>query len=210
MNDITDTIRPAALRKLWERMIAIYGFRWASAYGEAAEIDGKLTLAADTWQRGLAGLPERAIGAGLDACLAAAEPWPPTLPQFRALCLRIPTLHAVRAELRSTPEVPSPFLRQVMSGIDLHRFRLATADAADRMLRDAYDAAREHVMRGGSLPTPPAALIEKAEPRRTPARDETVRANLDAMRDALRVAEVEPVDDPSAPASTEHRLEERA
>lgn len=195
-------IRQAAMRRLWERMVAIYGYRWTSAYGEAAEDGaGALTLAADTWARGLAGIDERAIGSGLDACLASADPWPPTLPAFRAACLSIPTLHAVRAELRKKPNaegIPSPFLRLVLSGIDTHRLRHASADATDRMVRDAYEAAREHVMRGGALPEPPAALVEAQAEARTPASPETAAAELDRMAAVFVTGDPEPQSEAAA------------
>lgn len=189
-------IRPAAMRRLWERMVAIYGYRWTSAYGEAAEDgSGLATLAADTWARGLAGIDERAIGAGLDACIASADPWPPTLPAFRAACLRIPTLHSIRAELRATARadgLPSPFLHLVMLGVDTHRLRTASADAGDRLVREAYEAAREHVMRGGALPEAPAALIKAQDEPRTPASPETAAAELDRIAAMFGTGDTDP------------------
>lgn len=59
-------------------MTAIYGHKWASAYGE--------TDADDTWASGLKDMTPQNLADGLRACLDRAEPWPPTLPEFRALC----------------------------------------------------------------------------------------------------------------------------
>lgn len=183
----TETIRAAVIRRLWERMTAVYGFRWASAYGEAAEVDGRLTLAADTWQRGLAGLPERAIGTGLDTCIASAEPWPPTLPQFRAMCFAVPSLHRIRAELRTSTGERTAFALMVLGELDLHLYRRVEADRAERMLVAAYEAARERVMRGEPLPEPRQALAHQPEAR-APASEETARAHLDAMREAFLIS----------------------
>ena len=64
-------------------MAAMYGHRWTSSYG--VEDDG-------TWRKGLAGLSPQQIGAGIVKCLErkpklGEEDWPPTLTEFRAMCL---------------------------------------------------------------------------------------------------------------------------
>lgn len=69
----------------------MYGHRWTSNYG--AEDDG-------TWRKGLAGLSTEQIGRGLVRCLERKHPpgeedWPPTLTEFRAMCLPevVPVIH---------------------------------------------------------------------------------------------------------------------
>lgn len=59
-------------------MAEIYGHRWVSAYGPRDEHN--------TWAIGLAGFSAEEIGNGLRACVQRADGWPPTLPEFRALC----------------------------------------------------------------------------------------------------------------------------
>src|SRR4030065_2875387 len=71
------------MRRVWERMARMYGHRWTSNYG--VEDDG-------TWRKGLAGLTREQIGAGLVKCLErkpapGEEDWPPTLNEFRAMCI---------------------------------------------------------------------------------------------------------------------------
>lgn len=58
-------------------MSSIYGHKWVSAYGP--QDDG-------TWAVGLSGYTPEQIGRGLRACLDRNDPWPPSLPEFRALC----------------------------------------------------------------------------------------------------------------------------
>lgn len=176
-------------------MAAIYGHRWTSAYGERCDDDdGVLTLPGDTWQRGLAGVGEQRIGVGLDGCLMSADPWPPTLPAFRAMCFAVPSFPAVLMVFRGR-STPTPFSRLASQFIDGYRMRQADVDKADRMIRDAYDLAREHVMAGGALPEEPVALIEKeAEPEHKPANPETAREHLDRMAALLRINT--PHDDP--------------
>lgn len=165
-----------SLRTLWERMAEVYGHRWTSSFGEDAG-----SGAGATWARGLGGLTRRHLAAGMSACIASADPWPPTLPEFRARCLGIPPVASVRLDV----ERVNPFSQLVWQHLDGYRYRQAPADQADRMLREAYELAREHVMRGGTLPavrgrlehsTAPAAVVpgtrEAREARTQRARDE--------------------------------------
>jgi hypothetical protein len=175
--------RATAMRRLWSRMTAIYGHKWTAAYGERCDDDvGALTTAGDTWQRGLAGVDERRIGTGLNACLMSADPWPPTLPAFRSMCLSIPTLAVVKLGLRTNR---TGFNRLVWQNLDSHLLRQATAERADYMIRDAYELAREHVMSGGALPEV-AGIIEAAKPESPkPASPEFVAEHLRKVAEVL-------------------------
>ncbi|HEY4529358.1 MAG TPA: hypothetical protein VIG97_03365 [Luteimonas sp.] len=136
-------------------MAEIYGHRWTAAYGDNPDQG-----AGATWAKGLAGLTAGQLAEGLKASIASADPWPPTLPDFRARCIGIPPLAAVRLD----PSMSSPFARLVWQHLDGYRYRQAPADLADRMLRDAYELAREHVMRGGALPECAVGAIEQDKP----------------------------------------------
>lgn len=148
------------MRTLWLRMAEIYGHRWASSYGEP---DGP---AAQTWAKGLAGIAPAQLAAGLGASIASADSWPPTLPEFRARCLGIPPLAVVRGELRQRA---TPFVALVWQHIDGHAYRTASREAADRMVREAYEHAREYVMRGGDLPPLPVAAVASTPTAPKPA-----------------------------------------
>lgn len=80
------TLTPKLLINLWERMTHIYGHRWTSAYGEAAVHDGELSDTAKTWASGLRGVTGDQLADGLRACVERVDPWPPSLPEFVALC----------------------------------------------------------------------------------------------------------------------------
>lgn len=69
--------------RLHERMSEIYGHRWTSAYTRES---------LDTWAKGLGDMTVDQIKRGVEACIAGAHAWPPTLPEFRDLCLTIPGL----------------------------------------------------------------------------------------------------------------------
>jgi len=69
----------------------MYGHRWTSSYGP--EDDG-------TWRKGLHGITPAQVGTGLVHCLErgpndSGEDWPPTLSEFRAMCLpeKVPYYH---------------------------------------------------------------------------------------------------------------------
>lgn len=66
----------AHIERLWLRMTRCYGHKWTSAYGETD--DG-------TWQKGLVDLTPEQIAHGIGECLKRHDPWPPTLPEFRAM-----------------------------------------------------------------------------------------------------------------------------
>lgn len=76
-------------------MTDLFGHRWASAYGPEPS---------ETWAVGLEDLSDGELRAGLAACLSWTEDWPPTLPQFRALC-RPPPPPACH---RIVPALPRP------------------------------------------------------------------------------------------------------
>ena len=135
------------MRRLWIRMTEIFGHRWTSAMGEDAA-----TGSGETWARGLSGLSAEQIRAGIERTIVAAEPWPPTLPEFRSMCLGIPSLAQVQHNLRDRDSVRAPFSALVWSKLDGFAYGLASAEKAERMLRDAYRLASDHVMAGGALP----------------------------------------------------------
>jgi hypothetical protein len=167
------------MRRLWLRMTEIYGHRWTSAYGVDQEAG-----AGKTWAQGLAGLTTMQIGLGIERALLSAEEWPPTLPKFRALCFGIPPLAAVKLDLKSDHK--APFTRMVWSKIDSYRYRNATAEAADFLLKDAYEIAREAVMSGTPLPEDAAGTIDAPkEPKPVPASPETAMKHIEEIQKLL-------------------------
>lgn len=65
----------------------VYGHKWVSGYGEALNKDGSLASVAETWLVGLTGVNAEQFASGLEVCVKSGEPWPPTLPEFREMCL---------------------------------------------------------------------------------------------------------------------------
>jgi len=170
------------LQELWARMLAMYGFRFESAYGRTPE-----GLAGQTWAAGLADLTPAQIGRGLSACLTSGDDWPPPLPLFRARCLGIPSLAATRLDITRDSDERHPFTRLVWSLLDPFAHRRANAEQGDRMVRDAYELARERVMAGEKLPEP-SRKLEAPEPAPPGPRDPVVaRRYMDDIAAALGV-----------------------
>lgn len=103
------------IERLWERMTMIYGHKWTSAF--AQHDDG-------TWLTGLHDVAPEQIAVGLEACRTSDDPWPPTLPAFRAKCLRrkriaahriaLPVPPASRAERIAMLERVMPRIRELL------------------------------------------------------------------------------------------------
>jgi hypothetical protein len=170
------------MAKLWRRMIEIYAHRWTAAHGESVEADGS---SAGTWAKGLSGISGQQLAAGLEACIVRADAWPPTLPEFRAMCIGIPSLAEVRADLRRTDAERAPFTALVWRHLDGWAYRHADGAKAERLLAEAYATAREAVMRGEPLPEQLLVVEHKAPEPIKRADPEAARAHLDAMRAEL-------------------------
>lgn len=173
------------LRRVWERMAAIYPHKWTSAMGVSPNAeDGSLTVYGDTWAKGLAGLTPEELGVGLEACIRRDDRWPPVLAEFRELCLAIPTFAQVREDLTREHTQRAPFTVMVGRRLDGHRYRLAEVREADRLLREAYAEAREARMKGEPLPEPLQAIAQDTAPPE-PASPEVAAEHLDAIRREL-------------------------
>jgi hypothetical protein len=81
-------------------MSGIFGHAWTSAYGASDDNE--------TWLEGLADMSPNDIKRGIAACLNWQERFPPTLPQFRALCRPAPIepAHRIIERERLLPQPP--------------------------------------------------------------------------------------------------------
>jgi len=182
--------------RFWQRMAAIYGHKWTSAYGDTPfDDEGVLTLAGDTWQRGLTGVAEQDIAKGLQAALMSADGWPPTLPAFRALCFDIPAFSVVRREVSNSmlsdfQTDRSGFTKITLSRLDTYRWQRMDQDKGDRLLREAYDEAVQYILAGGQLPDEylaiPKETQKSTDPERTPEEQAEIARKAQAAIDELK------------------------
>jgi len=167
---------------LWRRMTRIFGHRWTSAYGEMDD---------STWQRGLRGLTPSQIGYGLTACIRRAEPWPPTLPEFRSLCtpsaedLGLPGLDAAYREAANADAGHAwshPAVYVAAQAVGMFELRNLTQDKSRPLFERAYGIVCKRALAGEVLTAPVPKGLEKLV---TPAKPETVAGALEKMREAL-------------------------
>ncbi|MBI5138030.1 MAG: hypothetical protein HZA24_11940 [Nitrospirae bacterium] len=179
-------------------MIEIYGHRWTSQYGEIPE-PGSGNPAMTTWARGLLGIPAAHVALGLHKLVRAHEPWPPSLPAFRALCqptpddFGLPPADAAWEEARRAFGGPNrrrawshPAVR--LAARLVRRAGIGPGMARENAFRHAYRLLCQRVMAGIPLsePLPDGLLPSPAEP---PASAEEARAHLAALKAiALRPA----------------------
>lgn len=65
------------MTRLWLRMSEIFGYKWVSQYGPDP---------LETWAIRLGSLSTEEIGRGVNACAGSNLQWPPSLPDFCAMC----------------------------------------------------------------------------------------------------------------------------
>jgi hypothetical protein len=105
-------------------MTEVYGYKWASQYGEVSQGNGNLTSAAATWAQGLRRFSLEEISRGFSRMVEGGDPWPPSLPEFIAFCNERPLAPYHRiAKMLPAPEVDPELIRDCFSKIrkTLHR-----------------------------------------------------------------------------------------
>ncbi len=163
----------SALWTVWERMAGMFPGKWVRENGAAPVNNaGSLTTAGELWFQVMSGITPRQVAEGLANCLRSALQWPPNPGQFRAMCLGVPALAEVDGQMQPG-QAHSGFTVLVRSKLDLHAYRTAESGALQqRMLANAYERAVKHVMDGGAVPAPAAALpAPKHEPLEVRDRD---------------------------------------
>lgn len=175
-SESAESARPALLPqddadKLWLRMASRYGHAWVSQYGAQPD-----RFSGAEWRQTLAGLTHSQLRTGFEADRLRGAEWPPSSTSFRAMCLSVPTFATVQRDLNAKDR--SPFVMCVWGYLNSYAMRHASQDDAARMLRDAYNLAREYVIAGGALPEPVAAIEQAPPPPPKPADPEVVKRAL--------------------------------
>lgn len=145
------------MTKIWVRMLAIYGHKWASHLGAAVDADGRLSESARTWQQGLVGVSRENLKTAFDALVLKKHEWPPSLPEFRKLCLSgtrsdAPSLDEIVSALISVSTRQGSLARRykhpmalavsvacLRDGVDMFAIRNAKLVDAKRMIKPAYE-----------------------------------------------------------------------
>ena len=187
---------------VWARMQSLFAHKWTSAMGEHPWVhdgDGTRRGPGLEWQRGLAGLDEGAIERGLARCRQARS-WPPSLGEFRDLCLPDPAEYGLpdeegafeEAARNANPSMPASWShdcvivafrrvgREILRG-DARQARKAWAKVWRQVVREWMDG-RIEAEAEAALPPPG----KSSAPRK--GSKEAAQHGTDAMRRALGMA----------------------
>ena len=179
--------------EVFQRMTARYGHAWASQFAGAEDEteDESFALAVAEWSEALSGLTEAQIRTGLRADMCRGDKWPPSAPLFAAMCHGVPSLARVKHIIVRAGPGRTKFTRLVWSLLDTFQFTRSDGKYADKLLADAYELAKTHVMSGHPLPDEPSGAIEHVSRPKTPAKPETVAAVFAELDQVLNTEPVE-------------------
>ncbi len=134
-------------------MISIYGHKWTSHLGNTADDGaGMLSDTAKTWRNYLAGVTQENLKTGFDNLVLRQHDWPPSLPEFRGMCLsrstdKVPGIDQVIATLVTVAgkkgsivdRYKHPLIFAIGQQIDMHGLRVARQQDAKRLVKAVYD-----------------------------------------------------------------------
>ena len=108
-----------AMMRLWERMTQLWGHRHQSAWGQSVDANGNLTDTADLWLQGLSRFTLSELGNGVNKMVEKGQEWPPTLPEFMAMCKpkRLAPYHKMAEAL------PAPVVDSAIAYAELKKIR---------------------------------------------------------------------------------------
>lgn len=112
-----------AITRLWQRMTQLWGHRHLSAWGQCADANGNLTDTAELWLQGLGRFTLPEIADGVTEMVEKGQEWPPTLPEFMAMCKpkRLAPYHKMAKAL------PAPEVDRAIAYAELKKIRALIA-----------------------------------------------------------------------------------
>lgn len=154
-----ESLDKVKISKFWKRMSGLFGYKWASQYGE---------LPSGEWLTLINALSEDNINIGIKNMVATSNGWPPTPIEFNFICSNI-SLKAM-----GLPELDEAFNR-ALSGIyrnavveaaarEIGRWELDRGTATDTALKKRFEYNYFEMARrwanGESLDKPTKKLLE--------------------------------------------------
>ncbi len=130
----------SVIDKLFAQLTVIYPYKFAGQFNDAAV----LPIAKSEWGKGLRDLTQEQIERGLHLCRTCERDWPPSISEFRKMCL--PTAkelgvldrqEALQSFLRK--DFSNPIVEAVKYELDGFAFRRANVKEANEMFYKAYE-----------------------------------------------------------------------
>lgn len=191
-------LQQTLLDKLWLKMTELYGRRWTGSFGVLAD-------QSHAWSATLGGLTCEQIAVGLTALACTddkqLQEWPPTAPQFRALCENrtlesydLPSEDQAYREAcrRAHPAGPSlergwshPAVCHAAVETGFHTLCNLSANVSRKLFARNYQAACRMVMDGKPLKAIPLGLPDP-ESVTSVRTEDGGRKGLESVRAALR------------------------
>lgn len=160
----------AWIDRLFQRLGAYYGSRLAQLY-----VGQDMAEVRQAWAEGLAGLTGEELAQGLRGCLR--KPWPPTMPEFRTLCL--PDPEVIFQQAQSNPR------GNPLAYWTLHRFGYADAQRLTwEQARERWTRTMHELLEQGVPPVPAQPTALAYDP--APASEETRAAVRDLLEKLKR------------------------
>lgn len=176
--------------KLALKMSEIYGHRWTANFGVSFNQD-------HAWASALSGVTGQQLAVGLMAVIASGEKWPPSAPEFRALCEARPT-----AESLGLPTEDKAFAEAVRkthpamahatwshdavyhaaAECGFYNLQTLQQDASRKLFARNYAIALRMVLAGEPLKAMPLALPATTTAPRTAEVGNAALAGLRALR----------------------------
>lgn len=137
---------------IWRRMVILYDNKFTSKMGIGIDANGFLTEAALVWSEELSDVTLPDLKHGFSQLRSAYPEWPPSVLEFRKLCLSqsandAPTLDEITQILvtvsmrKGTLAVryQHPLAMDISCGVDMFSIRTAKVADAKRMIKPVYD-----------------------------------------------------------------------
>jgi len=188
------------MAQLWAWMTRFYGHKWTSTQGTSdlmLDENGKEQPGSGAWGKALAGMSPQQLGAGLDACRLRDDPWPPSAPEFRALCeagvsnLGIPSVDAAWREAVEASSDPTiwkfshPIVQEAARLTDWYSIRTGTpkAETVQNRFGKRYADLTAKLQRGEPLVEGQLLISQEAA---QDEREKAERANEQAVLDRIK------------------------
>ncbi len=154
--------------RLWIRMAEIFGHKWTSQYGDSP---------LDTWAKRLGAMSAEDIAYGVNACASSNLQWPPSLPDFCALCrpdlstMGVPDEESAFLEASRHSHEPNDYIfsheavrlaGEAIGWYDLQRCH-PNEESLRKRFKASYGALIGKLQRGESLSKPLTAIGHDGE-----------------------------------------------
>src|SRR5690606_29718845 len=182
---------------LWGVMVALFGVKWSSQFGETPDVSGQ-------WRQTLSGITRQQIAGALSDIRNSGRVWPPTAPEFRSMCLaagkpKIPPMEALYAEInqlnhsgRKDYSHVSPILYHTINrNLDFYNFKMVEEWKAFKMFEVAYKATLFQIECGEELATPPEPETLLPAPKPTIATEADIKKTAEARAKLLAMFDIE-------------------